>query len=311
MNIFEVLNSGGSRLHEPSLSSFLGYLLDSTKNHGLGDTFIRLFLQLINNASERDIFDKKILKNSIISDVSLEEPYQIYGHQKNIDIQISLLNNDKDEVYRIIIENKIRVNSASQNQLKEYYEAVIKNETSLKNLLIVFLTPFSENRKSKEEYENLKIDNKFNNHNKCWIYWNNPKSPQNCLINLFKNLLKKELRGEINPINEYLRHTLKAFIKFTSELTESKKIIRFGEDIGNIVEKRDIKIDDKLYTIIRRSSNQIQVLHNGEKVVAKEILRRIIKEYKLDIPYENTYSLTTRQLGKLVLEKLKNKKRGK
>jgi len=38
MNIFEVLNQGNSRLHEPSVSAMSGYLLDTRRDHGLGDT---------------------------------------------------------------------------------------------------------------------------------------------------------------------------------------------------------------------------------------------------------------------------------
>lgn len=303
MNIFEVLNSGKSRLYEPSLSSVLGYFLDSKENHGLGDTFIRLFLQLINIISNNSVFHKEIIDNRIISDVSLEEPYKLGQSRKDryIDVQISLLNNENDEIYRIIIENKIKPSSASLKQLSEYYKAITENETSLDNLLIIFLTPFSNNIQLEREYENLVIPNNSRNHNKCWIFWNNHN---NALINLFKSLLEKELKAEINPINEYLRHTLKAFIKFASELTESNRTIRFGKDIGDIVEKKDIEIDREIYTIIRRNSQQIQVTKNGEKVIAKEILRKIINKYNLDISDDDTYSLTTRQLGKSILEKL-------
>jgi len=143
MNIFEVLNSGNSRLHEPSLSSILGYFLDSKKNHGLGDTFIRLFLNQINIVSRKEVFPNCYLDGSIISDVSLEEPYKIDEKRFSIDIQILLLDREKNEIHRIIVENKIKSTSASPYQLADYYKAILANEPNLKsqNLTFVFLTP--------------------------------------------------------------------------------------------------------------------------------------------------------------------------
>lgn len=308
MNIFEVLNSGNSRLHEPSLSSILGYFLDSKKNHGLGDTFIRLFLNQINTVSKKEVFLNPYLDGPIISDVSLEEPYKIGKKRFNIDIQISLLDREKNEVHRIIVENKIRSTSASPRQLADYYEAILDNEPNLKkkNLTFVFLTPKPKDSNSKlsEEYELLKPNQK--SHSKCWLHWNNSDK---ALIGLFKDLLKKEATGEINPINEYLRHTIKAFIIFADELTDvsSRRAIRFGEDLGDIVDSIEVVIESKKYTIVRRDSGQIQVYRDDEKVVAKEVLRKVIKKYKMDISNADTYNLTTRQLGAKILDWLNEK----
>ena len=49
MNIFQVLSKGKGRLHEPSMSAMLGYLLDSQGDHGLGDSVVREFLKNIND----------------------------------------------------------------------------------------------------------------------------------------------------------------------------------------------------------------------------------------------------------------------
>ncbi len=49
MNIFQVLSQGKSRLHEPSMSAMLGYLLDSNKDHGLGDIVVRKLLESIDS----------------------------------------------------------------------------------------------------------------------------------------------------------------------------------------------------------------------------------------------------------------------
>ncbi|MEZ5497242.1 MAG: hypothetical protein R3F25_10540 [Gammaproteobacteria bacterium] len=81
------------------------------------------------------------------------------------------------------------------------------------------------------------------------------------------------MQGAINPINEYMRHTLKAFVNHSSSITESngKRTMRTGEDIGEIIDEVVIKINDgKEYRVIRRDSTQIQVFNNetGDKEVA-------------------------------------------
>ena len=109
MNIFQVLSQGKSRLHEPSMSAMLGYLLDSNKDHGLGDAFVREFLKLV----DEDRF-KEILKFEFIdAQVSLEEPYQLNNSRKDIDIQLLLLDSKRNEKHRVIIENKIKVGAAN------------------------------------------------------------------------------------------------------------------------------------------------------------------------------------------------------
>ena len=78
MNIFQVLSQGKSRLHEPSMSAMLGYLMDSNKDHGLGDAFIRKFIEYQDN----DVFNKILECEFINSQVSLEEPYQLNKKKK-------------------------------------------------------------------------------------------------------------------------------------------------------------------------------------------------------------------------------------
>ena len=44
-----MLSRGDSRLYEPSMSAMLGYLLDSSENHGLGSAFVKMFLEEVNS----------------------------------------------------------------------------------------------------------------------------------------------------------------------------------------------------------------------------------------------------------------------
>jgi hypothetical protein len=125
-----------------------------------------------------------------------------------------------------------------------------------------------------------------------------PTSPMGCPrrydMSPFLGLL-----GEINPINEYMRHTLKAFIRHSAFTTEpsTNKTMRTGEDIGEIIDEVIISTKSGEYRIIRRDSTQIQVYNNesGDKEVAKSILAEFISENNLDI---NPNSHNTRGVGK-------------
>ena len=213
MNIFEVLNQGNSRLHEPSISAMLGYLLDTRRDHGLGDTFFREFLSLLNKNRDDDRFSKYLKWSFIDTDILLEEPYELNGSDKYIDIQVSILKKDEQdnsqEDFRIIIENKIKDSSTSKGQLSSYYRAIIQDDSTIDNLAIVFLTPSSNRKSLKTEFKNLDLQNI--NHIKSWLKWN---QAENSIIKILKKILRKESEGEINPINEYTRHTIKAFILF-------------------------------------------------------------------------------------------------
>ncbi len=82
MNIFQVLSQGKSRLHEPSMSAMLGYLFNSNKDHGLSDVFIRQFLTVLDCERFKSFFEKDF----IVSQISLEESYELKGKRKDIDI---------------------------------------------------------------------------------------------------------------------------------------------------------------------------------------------------------------------------------
>jgi len=303
MNIFEVLNQGNSRLHEPSISAMLGYLLDTRRDHGLGDTFFKEFLSLLNEEINDKRFNKYLNRSFIDTDVLLEEPYELNGLSKYIDIQISILNKDKlddnQEDFRIIIENKVKDSSTSEGQLSSYYQAIIEDENTIDNLAIVYLTPFSKRQSLKNEFKSLGL--KSSKHIKSWLQWNNN---ENGIIKILKKILKKESVGEISPINEYTRHTIKAFILFLNATVTSSKdrSYRFGEDIGEIVENIEVRIGGKAYRIIRRDSQQIQIFEDDEKVTAKPILREIIKNKNLEIPLSG---INTRTMGRKVIQKLK------
>ena len=298
MNIFQVLSQGKSRLNEPSMSAMLAYLLDSNKDHGLGEAFIRAFLL----ALDANVFAKFLANDFIKSQVELEVQYLLNGSRKDIDIEIILSANDGNH-YKIIIENKIKIGAANPKQLRDYYNAILEDDPDIEYLYIVFLTPESLSTSLKAEYENLIVSNI---HHKKWLYWDS--STQKSVINMVRDVLNFETIGEINPINEYMRHTLKAFIKHSSAVTRPKtaKTMRTGEDIGEIIEEEEITLQNgEQYLVTRRDSTQVQVynLQTGEKQVARQILSKFIDEHSINIPHKQ---LNTRTIGRKFFEWLKN-----
>jgi hypothetical protein len=294
VNIFQVLSQGKSRLHEPSMSAMLGYLLDSNKDHGLGDAFIRKFVEHQDNPAFQNILDAGFIN----SQVSLEEPYQLNGSRKDIDIQIIILDSNKDEAHRIIIENKIKIGAASPKQLDHYYRAILEEENDIQNLHMIFLTPNSKAKQLETEFANLELQID-SSHSKNWIFWADDENTKG-ILTIIKDILELETIGSINPINEYMRHTLKAFIKHSSTITGLTKSMRAGEDIGEVTEETIIELKDgERYRVVRRDSTQVQVfnLASNEKEIAKKIMSKFITENDIDID-TNAATNSTRTIGK-------------
>ena len=302
MNIFQVLSQGKSRLHEPSMSAMLGYLLDSNEDHGLGQAFVKVFLQKTDAA----LFEKVLSQSSINSSVILESSYELNGSRKDIDIEISLLDENREIAYTIIIENKIKTGAANPKQLGDYYNAILQDDPKIKNLLIVFLTPESNAPQLNAEFNNLKVNESLNHHKK-WMYWNSANNNEGILA-MVREVLNMEAQGQINPINEYMRHTLKAFVQYSSFAVQSKelKTIRRGEDIGQEIKEAIITLKDGTsYRVVLRDSAQIQVFNSKteDKEVARRILSKFIDEKEINILHRE---LNTRVIGKRVLEWLSN-----
>jgi hypothetical protein len=303
MNIFSVLSTGKSNLHEPSMSAMFAYLLNPNQDHGLGRKVINNFLELANH---NKIYEKFINDETIKFQIDLEVPYRYKNKRNDIDIQIKILDSSYNEKHRIIIENKIKQESASSKQLNSYYQAVINDKDNddffdleKENLSVIFLTP-KPNKGLTDEFNNLDIENK------VWLYWNNEEAKEITIVKLIQNILKLEQEAKISPINEYIKHTLKAFTYYiikTIDINTGKN--RVGEDIGEIKKKEEIQIEKQIYTIVLRDSGQIQLLNqDGDKVTARPMLKVFLEEN--NIPEVGNYK-TTRSLGMQIFDAIENK----
>lgn len=225
MNIFKILASGDGKVYEPSVSAFLGYLLDPNKEHGLKDYLLKAVFEKLRK--ENDI-SSLIINENIVNltdnpkykvDVELEEQVNINsGVPRDIDIVITIHKDDK-LIFILCIENKISAKSVTNNQLNEqlegiknkYQESIQKDNTEIG---FIYLTPESC-PKCKEEYEKFK-----NFHNyipSTHLSWNGD------IYNLLVSMLEKESKGIIEPIFDYSKYTIKAFMNFIKTDFQSYK----------------------------------------------------------------------------------------
>ena len=141
MNIFNALSArANSQLREPNLSAVLAYFLHPGKDHGLGDTFLKAFLEIIGVAYTIRPGEANFAKTM----VDTEEPLEDEDGTIKLDIVIEIVNSKNKILRYIVVENKIKSSAANPKQLNRYYNALIKDEDndSRKNkITMVFLTP--------------------------------------------------------------------------------------------------------------------------------------------------------------------------
>ena len=288
---------GKSNLHEPSISAMFAFLLNPNQDHGLGKKVIDIFLSQSNNT----LYNKYVNNDKVKFDIDLEVPYFYNNKRNDIDIQIKIMDTSYNELHRIIIENKIKTSASNPKQLKLYYQAVLNDknnddafELDEKNLSVIFLTPKQKNKGLEEEFNNL------NTINKSWLYWNSYDDNKNTIVGLIQNILRQEQEALISPINEYMRHTLKAFTHYiieTININDGKN--RVGIDLGELKRQETIKINQKTFTITLRDSEQIQLFNeSGDKVIARPLLIKFLEENNILIGNNKN----TRMLGKMIFK---------
>lgn len=279
------------------MSALLGYLLDSNQDHGLGDTFIRAFLEHLDS----EVFAGILEQGSINATVELEVEYELNNGRRDIDIEVTVRGASDADDFRLVVENKIKRSAANPKQLREYYEAILEDDPKARNLYMVFLTPETNASALNAEFSNLVLKGG-RQHFKKRIYWDSEK--QGGILPMLRQILMHESIGEITPINEYMRHTIKAFIRHAAVVTQPNlmRVMRTGEDIGEITDEATIAMrDGRSYRVVRRDSTQIQVFNEetGDKEIARRVLSEFIDENRLKIPHRQ---LNTRGIGKHFFE---------
>jgi hypothetical protein len=319
MNIFRVLSQGKGQLNEENLSAMLGFLLSPNQTHGLGDIFLRHFLNIVaERCGDKNRFDNILNTGKPLqADILLESAYSLNNNKRRvIDIEIQIFSTapvaneiETPELHRIAIENKIRAQAAESEQLREEFLAILQDIESDEavQVTMVFLTPPGDYKKLSEEYENLD-EAILNKHRRAWLRWIE-ESGNNHISAILRKLLKSESEAEISPINEYVRHTLKAFVIHIAEnITTSPAIRRCTMGPGDISEIVFVEILNCKYRIERYESSTVRIfsLDTEEYEVTKPLLRKINEEKELgiDLKLSTGRDKNTRNLGRQIIIEL-------
>lgn len=324
MNIFTALSQGKGRLNEENLSAMLAFLLTPTQTHGLGDVFLRRFLITVAKAcDEFQRFEEMLaIAKPLQAEVFLEVPYSCGNKRRIIDIELQLYTRvfnpnssemEMVEVHRLAIENKVKPQAADAEQFKEEFLGILQDigEEDKVQVTMIFLTPPGAHPKLVEEYQMLN-EQTLNRHKKVWLHWADEDKSDEHIVALIRELLKSEAEAEISPVSEYLRHTLKAFVRHILESpagTSSKvDLVRKSSETGEIVEVVAVAISDGMYQIERYESSTVRVFNvdTQEYEVARPILRQINVEKNLgiDLNLPSGLAKNTRILGREVMKAL-------
>ena len=132
-NVFETLNIINTEIRH---SNVLGWLLNPTENHGLGDYVLRKVIQVVSyqHYDNSKGFDFDPLQVSLIDYYD----FQVRREWKNIDI---LLLSEVNK-FVVVIENKVW-SKESKHQLKKYYN-IIQQDFEDYRKLFIYLTPYGE-----------------------------------------------------------------------------------------------------------------------------------------------------------------------
>lgn len=256
MNIFKILANGDGSINEPNVSAFLGYLLDPYQDHGLGYMFIESFLNKVideDNLKFQDYEYKVYLEQAFkdndkagkqkeIVDIVICLYLKNEGKGKETKFINSVINKSELE-HVFLIENKINPsdrNDQIKNQLENFNKTLDKLKIQCKSIYSIYLTP--------DDDKNILAFKEFTQKEKSrhlfWKYKNENESQDDDIVSLLKNLLNSDANFERDPINEYIKYTLKSFIQFINCGFKSE------------LEEKRIRKKDGSYTQIQQELNE-------------------------------------------------------
>ena len=331
MNIFDALSARkDNKLREVNLSALLAYFLNPANDHGIGNTFLAAFLDLVeeeikkNNKKNIELFDEADLDQTTVESEYKPKKSETSDKKFSFDVLVQLhgakakngaksKNAKGKKLHRIVIENKVKKESGQTWQLKDYYDATRK-ETPRKQIIMVFLTPSGADKLLEPEFE--KLQNMGNRHYKAWVYWNERNSVQSIIR---QKILERESRGEIAPINEHSRHTLKALAMhlegYSLKGRTDDSRIRKSADQYPIDDTYPVKtLDYEVVVANNRTYAYVRKLKSKERVGTIVALREINDKLKLGVKTSSKTrdgsprALTSHELGLMVAAALERER---
>lgn len=323
MNIFTVLSQGKGRLNEENLSAMLGFLLSPSQTHGLGDTFLRQFLGAVAEAcNDPQRFDDVLHSSKPTrTEVFLETAYSLGKQRRVIDIEVQISakqfnvttsDTEYTEVHRIAIENKVKEQAADREQLREEFIGLLQDLEADEKIKVtmVFLTPPGESVKFADEFTALD-ESTLGVHKKAWLRWAGQDEQQHHMVALIKELLRQEDQAYISPVSDYIRHTLKAFVRHIVESpagSTTKVVDSKAPEVGDMIQMLAVNVGGITYQLERYESSTVRVLNTEtqEYEVVKPILRKINveKDLKVSLTQPGGRNKNTRTLGRDIMREL-------
>lgn len=217
MNIFKVIASGRKRFQEETASAVLAWFLNPYMEHGLGFEFLSRFLTAIQETTNSKDMSVVIEQLSPKLRTEADDDTLDFWCSLEMSVQgafIDVVLGVDDWIFAI--ENKIYSASATDHQLVREYEG-LKKKLPDKKVGMIYLIPTDGidsplDPKAEAIYDELETKN---DDFKALITWqdNNLENTPS-LASIIREILKDETTGEIEPVPEYSRHTLKALLSF-------------------------------------------------------------------------------------------------
>lgn len=267
MNIFKILANGDGSINEPNVSAFLGYLLNPYADHDLRFEFLTRFMEKIGDEGFNPLkYDYEILfeqafrengdpkKEKDIIDIVILCLEINNGNQKESIVR-NILNSERSLKKVFLIENKIKKNAIKKGQLtKQYIKAKTELNITDDKLHTIYVSPNTNDFIA--EFEDPEVGKVVKN--KTQIFWNGKESISNTL----KEILHEETNAKIEPINDYTKQTIKAFIQFIETDFKSEK-----------QDQKDRK-NDGSYTDRYRKLNEEHQIEQKLLTLKNELIKR-------------------------------------
>ena len=257
-NVFDVLKSAKTEIRH---SNVLAWLLDPNESHNIGDKkALKLFLEIIPTPSGVDL-------TSLINGSSKIDSVSVFREWEHIDLSILIKSGSKR--FLIIIENKIKTKD-SYKQLEKYRNRVENKFKEDYKKIFIYLTPEGDEPKDKNElrYWNLLSYGQIVSDllNKVTLV---AKGDVKKFIDQYVHILGRIILedSKVNKLcNEiYKKHKKAINLLFEEKDDEQKEIKSFVEEK---IKKENFILEHSIKTFIRFTtetlSEKIKIQGNGK-----------------------------------------------
>lgn len=294
MNLFKILASGDGRIDEPNVSSFYAYIIDPFEGHGLGSRALQALLAPL-IAENKEYYKElgnlnNMLKGKQRYDVWVDTEISVYLDQsketsnknkrRDIDILVEIINPKEEIEFAFCIENKIRRGSEQVNQLREEMDGLKNYYMGMKEnpkIGLIYITPdFSEasNKIYKDDTEKMDFPH-------IHMTWNSNFSNLSADSEKYKyvfyqllGILDGETKGLSEPIFDFTKHTIKAFLSFIDSdfksLKEEKGEGRWAKtvfkDFEEFISKSGFTENDRISKLGKEIND---ILVSNEKLIPR------------------------------------------